>query len=47
MKISYNKNDEKEMKVLMGFEPVHNGKNDGFTAFGDSTYFSNSFQNHT
>ena len=25
MKIVYTKNDEKEMKVLMGFEPAHNG----------------------
>ena len=23
MKIVYNKNDEKEMKALMGFEPAH------------------------
>ena len=33
----YNKNDEKELKALMGFEPAHNGKN-GLTAGGDSTY---------
>ena len=26
MKISYNDNDEKEMKALMGFEPAHNRK---------------------
>ena len=37
MKILYNKKDEKEMKALMGFEPVHNGKN-GFITGGDSIY---------
>ena len=37
MKILYNKNDEKEIKALMGFEPGHNGKK-GFTAGCDSTY---------
>ena len=26
MKIVYNKNDEKEMKALIGFEPAHDGK---------------------
>ena len=26
MKILYNKNDEKEMKALMGFQPMINGK---------------------
>ena len=26
MTILYNKNDKKEMKALIGFEPVHNGK---------------------
>ena len=36
MKILYNKNKEKEMNALMGFEPVHNGKNNGFSAGGDS-----------
>ena len=25
MKIVYTKNDDKEMKALMGFEPAHNG----------------------
>ena len=37
MKLLHNKNDEKEMKSLMGFEPVHNREN-GFFAGGDSTY---------
>ena len=26
MKKVYNKNDEKEMKALIGFEPAHKGK---------------------
>ena len=26
MEILYNKNDEKELKALMGFEPAHNEK---------------------
>ena len=26
MKIEYNKKDEKEIRLLMGFEPAHNGK---------------------
>ena len=26
MNLYYNKNDEKEMKALIGFEPAHNGK---------------------
>ena len=38
MKILYNTNDEKEMKAMMGFEPAHNGKNNEFSAGGDSTY---------
>ena len=37
MKLLHNKNDEKEMKALMGFEPVHNGEN-AFFAGGHSTY---------
>ena len=35
MKNLYNKNDEKEMKALMGFKPAQNGKN-GFTAGANS-----------
>ena len=26
VKIRYNKNEEKEMKTVMGFEPAHSGK---------------------
>ena len=37
IKILYNKNDE-EMKALMGFEPAHNGKKNGLSAVGVSTY---------
>ena len=37
MKILNSKNNEKEMKTLMGFEPAHNKRN-GLTAGSDSTY---------
>ena len=37
MEILYYKNDEKEMKALIGFEPARNGKKNGFTAGGDSS----------
>ena len=36
MIILCNKNDEKEMIVLVAFETAHNGKN-GFSACNDST----------
>ena len=38
MKISYNKNEEKDMKALMGFEPVHNGKINVCSAASDSIF---------
>ena len=38
MKILYNINDEKEMKALMGFGPVYNGKKIGFSHSFDSSY---------
>ena len=38
MNILYNKNDEKEMKALMGFEPAHSGKRIFFSAGDFSTY---------
>ena len=40
MKILYNYNDEKEMKVFMGFELARNGKRMDFFADGDSTTLS-------
>ena len=51
MKTVYNKNDEREIEELMGFEPAHNGEN-GLSADGDSTHWAihadnNGFQNHT
>ena len=36
MRILYNKNDEKEMKALMGFKPCVYWKKNGFSAGGDS-----------
>ena len=49
---NYNENDEKEMKALTGFEPVHNGKRmDCLLAATLPTELSklttNNFQNHT
>ena len=38
MKILYIENDEKEMKALMGFELVLNGKKNVFSAALNSTY---------
>ena len=38
MKILYNKNDEKEMKALVGFEPAHYGKRMDFFVCGDSIH---------
>ena len=50
MKNLYNKNDEKEMKALMGFKPVQNGKMELLLAPTLPTELSimttNSFQNH-
>ena len=37
MKI-YNKNDEKEMKALMEFEPANNGKRINFLLVGVASY---------
>ena len=52
MKISYNKNEAKEMKALMEFEPGHNGKRmDLLLAATLPTELSilatNSFHSHT
>ena len=32
LKLLYNKKDEEEMKTVIGFEPVHNGKKNRFSA---------------
>ena len=50
--ILYNKNDSKEMKVLMIFEPAHNGKIFDFLLAATlptelSILTTNDFQNHT
>ena len=45
MKIVYNRNEEKEMKALMGFEPAHNGKSAFLLAATRPT--TNSYQNHS
>ena len=52
MKILYNKNDEKEMKALMGFEPAHNGKRMDLLLAATlptelSILITITFQNHT
>ena len=52
MKILYNKNDEKEMKTLMGFKPAHNGKRMDFLLAATlptelSMLIANIFQNYT
>ena len=52
MKISYNKNDEKEMKALKGFKPSHNGKRKDLLPVATlptelSVLTTNSFENHT
>ena len=51
MKILYNKNEEKEMKVLMRFETVHYGKRINLLLVLTlptelSILTANSFQNH-
>ena len=38
MKILYIKNDEKEMKALVGFERAHNGKGVDFLLAATLTY---------
>ena len=38
MKIRYNKNEEREMKALMGIEPRHNGNINVCSAASDSTF---------
>ena len=38
VKIWYNKNEEKDMKALMGFEPAHNGKINVCSAASDSIF---------
>ena len=52
MKTLHIKNDEKEMKALMGFEPAHNGKrmDELMVAIVPTELFIltiNSFQNNT
>ena len=51
MKLLYNKNDRKEMKAFMVFEPVHNGKRVDFQVATLSSelsmLYTSSFQNHT
>ena len=52
MKIVYNKNDEKQMKALVGYKPAHNGNRMDLllvaTLFTElSILTTNSFQNHT
>ena len=46
MKICFNKNEEKEVKTLMGFELVHNGKK-MFFCTELHNLIPNSFQNYT
>ena len=38
MKIWYTKNEEKDMKSLMGFEHAHNGKINVCSVASDSTF---------
>ena len=52
MKIVYNKNDEKEIKALMGLEPGHNGKRMDLLLVATlptelPILTTNTFQNHT
>ena len=53
VKLLYDKKDEEEMKTVIGFEPVHNGKKrmDFLLAVTIPTALSmrttNRFQNHT
>ena len=51
MKILYNKNEEKEMKALIGFGPAHNDKRMKFllvaTLPTELSLLTINFQNHT
>ena len=48
MVLLYNKNDEKEMKALMGFEPARNEKRmDLLLAVTQATELSILIKNHT